>query len=151
MIRRCIDCTAEGITTNRKLATKRNGQLEPGPRCVTHHRARRQVTRDASWARRILLTYAITAAEYWKIFLHQGEQCAICHRAKGRAKKLSVDHDHATGYVRGLLCTRCNNLLGHLRDDLESAKRVVRYLEDPPAFAVVGQRVAPIEKARINA
>jgi len=32
---RCVDCVTEGITTERKLAIKRDGTLEPGPRCVT--------------------------------------------------------------------------------------------------------------------
>lgn len=33
----------------------------------------------------------------------------------GSVKKLSIDHDHVIGFVRGLLCTACNSLLGHTR------------------------------------
>jgi hypothetical protein len=143
--KRCIDCIAEGITTNRPLAKKPDGTLEPGPRCWTHHRFRRLTTKDKAWATRILQKYALTVREYWDIFLKQGERCVICERATGLRKHLSVDHDHATGFVRGLLCTPCNKMLGHLRDDPDAFIRAANYLLDPPAFAVIGRRVAPIE------
>jgi hypothetical protein len=46
---------------------------------------------------------------------------------------LSVDHDHKTLLVRGLLCRPCNDLLGHARDDPEFFTRAKVYLEKPPA------------------
>jgi len=45
---------------------------------------------------------------------HHG-RCAICNEAFSDTPR--VDHDHATGAIRGLLCTRCNTLLGSYRDD----------------------------------
>ena len=149
--KRCKDCVAEGIDPrgSRKLATKRDGKtLQPGPRCVTHHRARRASTRDMAWERRLLATYGITAEEYWAIYEFQGGCCYICRRAKGTGrKKLSVDHDHKTGFVRGLLCGPCNrDVVGHLRDDPEAFVRGRAYLLSPPAIAVIGERVAPVEK-----
>jgi hypothetical protein len=68
--------------------------------------------------------------------------CAICERAKGVVKKLSIDHDHSTGYVRGLLCGPCNKVLGHFRDDPAMGARVFYYLSKPPAFDVIG-KVSP--------
>ena len=41
-----------------------------------------------------------------------------------------VDHCHTTGKVRGLLCTRCNNTLGGLKDSVDLAKKMIVYLED---------------------
>ena len=144
--RGCIDCASEGITTKpRPLALRRNGTPQPGPRCATHHRARRQLTRDKAWAVRLLKFYALKVSEYWAIFLHQGEHCAICQRATGGTKHLAVDHDHDTGWVRGLLCTPCNKMLGHLRDDPAAFRRAADYLDAPPAVAVVGYRRAPVE------
>ncbi|QXN73032.1 endonuclease VII [Mycobacterium phage Phillis] len=143
----CKDCIAEGITNVRKPATTRGGKPVPGKRCVTHHRARRQTTRDAAWERRLMDTYGITAEEYWEIYEFQGGCCYICRRATGKGrKKLSVDHCHTTGFVRGLLCGPCNrDVLGHLRDEPEAFLRGYNYLSSPPAIAVIGRRVAPIE------
>lgn len=133
----CIDCTAEGITTKRKAP-------HPGPRCATHHRAKRRNRRDYSHATHIAETYDITAEEYQAIYEYQGGMCAICQRAKGIRKRLSVDHCHKTGLVRGLLCQPCNkHVLGHLRDDPEALQRGANYLEYPPAVDVIGVRITP--------
>jgi len=136
--RRCKDCVREGIKTIRKAP-------HPGPRCVTHHRAQKAKRSSMSWEARLLATYGITAEEYWKIFEFQGGKCYICERATGARKRLSVDHCHETGRVRGLLCTGCNrNVLGHLRDCVMALARAIIYLLYPPAVDVIGERVAPI-------
>ncbi|UVK63353.1 endonuclease VII [Mycobacterium phage Shygu2] len=133
----CIDCTAEGLVNKRKAP-------HPGPRCVTHHRAKRLQRRTVTQEQRWMDVYGITADEYWAIYEHQGGYCYICRRANGKRKRLSVDHDHATGIVRGLLCTACNrNVLGHLRDSQEAAQRIIDYLDDPPAVQAIGARVVP--------
>jgi hypothetical protein len=133
----CIDCTDEGITTKRKAP-------HPGPRCVTHHRAKRLHRKTLTQEQRWMDVYGITADEYWTIYEHQGGYCYICRRANGKRKRLSVDHCHKTGIVRGLLCTVCNrNVLGHLRDESEAFERAIDYLDDPPALRAIGVRVVP--------
>lgn len=145
-VKRCIDCIAEGITTNRKLATTKAGKPVPGPRCATHHRAKRRGRRDYSHEKHILETYGITSEEYASIASHQGGVCAICQRARGLKRRLSVDHCHKTGRVRGLLCQPCNkHVLGHLRDDPAAFQRAIAYLTHPPAVQVIGERIAPVE------
>lgn len=61
------------------------------------------------------------------IALH-GDKCAICKKPRSVFKnKLSVDHSHVSGRIRGLLCFRCNKFqLG--RHTIESAMRIVEYL-----------------------
>ncbi len=54
--------------------------------------------------------YGITLTQYGQLLEFQGGRCAICERPPGQLH-LSVDHDHETGAVRGLLCQRCNALL----------------------------------------
>ena len=128
--RECKDCLEEGITTGRPAP-------HPGPRCATHHRERKRATSEGAWAKRVEETYGITSEEYYAILEHQGGVCALCRRANGRSKRLSVDHSHLTGEVRGVICSRCNAILGHMRDDPAVADRFAEYLTNPPARAVL--------------
>ena len=143
--RRCKDCIAENITTKRKAP-------HPGPRCATHHRAKRKDRRNYSHATHIMELYGISSEEYQKIYEFQGGACAICQRAKGIRKKLSVDHCHTTGEVRGLLCSTCNaKVLGHLRDDVDALLRAVDYLRQPPARAALGRvHIVPEDGAPVK-
>lgn len=58
----------------------------------------------------------------------QGGRCALCGDVPAD-EALCVDHDHATGAIRALLCRRCNLGLGHLRDDVELMRRAADYVE----------------------
>lgn len=135
-VKRCKDCVAEGVTTQRILATKKNGELEPGPRCVTHHRKRRREQRTTAHSRHVSSTYDITEEEYWAIYKAQGECCFICRKAKGLRKLLAVDHNHETGAVRGLLCVTCNRVVIG-RYDQEALARAIIYLQREPAQEVL--------------
>lgn len=78
-------------------------------------------------------TYGLTGDDYETLFALQGGKCAIC-RARPRSKRLAVDHDHKSGAVRGLLCSRCNHdLLGSAWDSLAVAVALWHYLNTPPA------------------
>ncbi len=46
----------------------------------------------------------------------------------GRVRRLSIDHDHNTGDIRGLLCHNCNVAIGHLNDDPELLDAAAGYL-----------------------
>lgn len=52
--------------------------------------------------------------------------CAICKRPK----KLNVDHDHKTGEIRGLLCSRCNLGLASFGDSIEGLEKAIDYLKE---------------------
>lgn len=76
---------------------------------------------------RLRLQYGITVETYDQMLAAQGGACAICG-AEPQEARLSVDHCHVTGRVRGLLCTRCNRGVGHLRDDPELIRRAAAYI-----------------------
>jgi Recombination endonuclease VII len=57
--------------------------------------------------------YGIAEADYNDMFDRQRGVCAICKQPPNK-RALHVDHDHVTGQIRGLLCTRCNNSLERL-------------------------------------
>lgn len=71
---------------------------------------------------------------YDRLLEIQGGRCGIC-RCTPRTRRLAVDHDHQTGYVRGLLCKMCNHdLLGAAHDDIQILRNAVYYLERNPAL-----------------
>jgi hypothetical protein len=76
----------------------------------------------------------MTLAEYKEMYDAQGGVCLICKgKQSGRGAKnntLSVDHNHKTGKVRGLLCTNCNTGIGNLRDSVDLLKKAIQYLEE---------------------
>ena len=73
--------------------------------------------------------YGISNEDYQALLDAQGGVCAICHNPCVSGKRLAVDHNHETGVVRGLLCTRCNPGIGYFQDDLALMHRAMAYLE----------------------
>lgn len=72
--------------------------------------------------------YGITLEEYKAHLDRQGAVCAICRESCKSGRRLSVDHDHSTGEVRGLLCGNCNKGLGNFRDNIQYLNRAIGYL-----------------------
>jgi hypothetical protein len=78
-------------------------------------------------------------AEYNKVLKFQGGNCAICKTPVPTGKpRLSVDHCHTTGLLRGLLCWKCNRAIGVFRDNVELLIAAAEYLKVPPVSAVFG-------------
>ncbi len=77
-------------------------------------------------------TYGISEDEYMGMLEAQREMCFICGNCgniDGDSNSLVVDHCHATGLVRKLLCTRCNLMLGLLQDNSDILDNAADYLE----------------------
>lgn len=129
--RRCKRC---GRNRAERFFTSERGTV-----CTDCQRRARQT---ASRNSRLQETYGITEAEYQRLFEAQGGRCAIC--GGKRRTKLDVDHCHATGKVRGLLCRRCNRrLLPASQDRIEVLEAAIKYLLSPPAVEVIGERIVP--------
>lgn len=80
--------------------------------------------------------YGLTLEGYDILYKKQDGRCAVCKRPErsvdrweGKIRRLQVDHCHETGRVRGLLCYRCNVLIGGLGDTVEAIERVLVYLK----------------------
>ncbi len=71
--------------------------------------------------------YGLTPDGYKSLFNAQNGKCWICGKPPGK-RRLAVDHDHATGTVRGLLCHNCNIGLGNFHDNTAHLLRAVEYL-----------------------
>lgn len=72
--------------------------------------------------------YGISKADFDRMITSQNGLCAICHQPPTK-KGLSVDHNHTTGGVRELLCSRCNTAIGLLRDSPDTCRAAAEYLE----------------------
>ena len=83
-------------------------------------------------ANRLKNEYGMSMADYDAKVQAQNGVCEICKRAPvkhaGNKYGFVVDHDHKNGKTRGLLCQRCNVLLGKAEDDPELLQRFIDYL-----------------------
>ena len=84
--------------------------------------------KDKERERHLIRKYGVTLEHYQQLLTEQNGLCAICGKPEPTHKMLDVDHDHATGEVRGLLCTSCNRVLGHAHDSEERLLAAVSYL-----------------------
>lgn len=80
------------------------------------------------------LVYGLTAHDIETMEARQEGRCAVCRGALAEAKVV-IDHDHATGVVRGLLCDPCNKGLGFMRDSPMTMYQAIRYLYNGQAGA----------------
>lgn len=76
-----------------------------------------------------LASHRLTLAGYKRMYASQDGACAICE-AKREPMGLVIDHNHATGKVRGLLCNACNIGIGHLKDSPDVLEAALQYLEE---------------------
>lgn len=139
-VRRCKDCVAEGVSTLRPTPYA-------GPRCKTHHLARRRATSARRHGKHVEATYGITAEDYARLYLAQGGRCYVCQKASGATKRLAVDHDHTLGCghdpkvgcrncIRCLACGPCNQVvLG--RYTTEALARAIMVLKTLPAQQIL--------------
>ena len=80
-------------------------------------------------------TYGITYVEYQELLDAQGGVCKICKTLKPRKSAtdltpLFVDHNHTTGKVRGLLCSKCNSGLGMFEDNIDYFVEAINYIKE---------------------
>lgn len=78
----------------------------------------------------LLKKYNLTLEDYNKLWDSQEHCCKICKAKENTpGKGFAVDHCHTTGKVRGILCDRCNLLLGKAHDDCTLLEEVINYLK----------------------
>lgn len=86
-------------------------------------------------SRKLYYKFGITLKQAKELLTRQGECCAICKThlcydtgIKGKDTP-SIDHDHKTGKIRGIVCMGCNIGLGMFKDSIESLRAAINYLE----------------------
>jgi hypothetical protein len=89
---------------------------------------------DEVYKHAVKRNYGLSLEEYYNLVHQQENRCAICGESETRwnrarkLRRLSVDHDHITGQVRGLLCHGCNMLIGFSYESMERLKWAIDYL-----------------------
>jgi hypothetical protein len=77
--------------------------------------------------------YGIPVGYYYDMLEKQDYKCLICgrrHSEGDRRTKLVIDHNHATGEIRGLLCHQCNVSLGLCGENTDVLRNMIKYLEE---------------------
>jgi hypothetical protein len=132
----CEDCKQEKPTRFYKTAKKCQGcSKEAWKKAKAERRAAKRKADPESHSRLdfesdLMKNYGITAAQYDEMYEAQNGKCDCCKRPEAEFKRgLHVDHDHVTGQVRALLCTKCNPGLGYFDDDIEKLEMAIAYLK----------------------
>src|SRR4051812_40352191 len=112
----CPDC--ETVKPLNEFPRNKSGTRGYGGYCKPCHNAKGKATYqrlyDGAREYHLRRRYGITGAEVDAMVAAQGGTCAVCD-----GKPEHVDHDHATGQVRGILCFNCNQALGNVRDSVD--------------------------------
>lgn len=118
-------CTAcPGLCLPQDFYLRRDGRRASGNKCKScvksGRKAEYKLDHGAGYRRRknnrtAMTRYGITLAERDALAASQGGRCAICRE---KTDRLCVDHDHATGMVRAMLCNRCNVGVGVIESSL---------------------------------
>lgn len=105
----------------------------------TAERVRYSRERVAVRERHLIRKYGVSLAQYDAMLKVQDGKCAICMAPEAEQHNgvFHVDHCHATGQVRGLLCRGCNHIIGTVKDNPETLQRAINYLIVPQVAAEV--------------
>jgi hypothetical protein len=119
----CRSCQNKRQNTRRRQSSPEDLEAKKRYERAWHHSTKERRARSIK-SNRLKTRYGITLEDYERMLNEQRERCAICEEEK----ELVVDHDHATGEVRGLLCRSCNFQLG-IVEQAEWLAKAFRYLK----------------------
>lgn len=106
---------------------------EPKPRVVGAARTKTTCPtcrKTRTYELNIKRKFDMSLGDYEARLKEQGGVCAACGGVDQRGWRLSQDHSHTTGALRGLLCNNCNTSLGLLGDSVTRLQQLITYLED---------------------
>ena len=94
--------------------------------------------------------YGTTPEAYQELLKQQDYKCAICKisfvmEPRNNARYPHLDHEHSSGWVRGILCSNCNHAIGLLGEDVERMEVAVEYIINnsaPPEFSLINAKAA---------
>jgi hypothetical protein len=121
-------CYMPGCTEPKLAELNAAGRRKPFRYCAKHSAEGPQRERAQLVRRKREREYGLTHGQYLALLEAQDGACAICGNGS-QQRALAVDHDHETGAIRGLLCDRCNPMLGYARDNTGVLQAAIEYLK----------------------
>lgn len=122
--RYCKDCSNSAC---------RKYRLQNKDKCLAYREKNKEARRES----RLLKRYGIDTELYNTMLIEQDYKCKICKNKEirtdyrtGEVSRLAVDHCHKTGKVRGLLCNKCNVMLGLVDDSISYLTDLILYVVD---------------------
>ena len=112
---------------------KRLGNPKHRETCLKSSRKYDIKRKGKRWGYHLSKTYGLSEDNYYTMLEEQEYNCCICELPIDKEMhygKFVVDHCHNTGKVRGLLCNKCNLMLGNARDDIRILERGIEYLKE---------------------
>lgn len=131
-VKQCTRCLSEKpISLFFRQKKGKYGVASRCKACIKEYRfANRHKLKEYFHSWNIKNTYGLSGNDYALMLKNQNGLCAANNcEEKAHGGRLSVDHDHSTGRVRGLLCHACNMSLGRVNDSIEKLKGLIAYLE----------------------
>ena len=131
----CRKCGARDWRPSQRIVKERVYKTRYCWPCVKTKHARYRGTEQGRLSLRIYAlkaTLGISREEYLELFRKASYRCEICggqNEKQPRSRSLSVDHDHKTGKVRGILCHACNSGLGYFEDNSPRLRKAAEYLQ----------------------
>lgn len=124
-LKRCRKCgQTKEFADFRRRAARPDG-LESACRACQQMKEASAATRERLRRGKYVARYGITYEQVQEMIRAQDGKCRICHEVLLRPH---VDHCHDTGKVRGILCVKCNSVLGYARDRVEVLEEAIKYL-----------------------
>lgn len=116
---------SDGLTHNCKKCVLLFSQ---SPNSRARQKRNREKNKEKSKIYLLKRKFNIRIEDYLNLLELQGGVCMLCAKLNTNGKMLAVDHNHKTGKIRGLLCSKCNVGLGQFNDDINVLTRAIQYL-----------------------
>lgn len=111
----------------KRYKDKNKDRVRAWARALYHKHREKNIASNRAY--KLRRSFGMTIDDYDAMLALQGGGCAICGDACSSGKRLAVDHCHSTGRVRGLLCSVCNRMIGHAKDNPEILEKAIIYLK----------------------
>lgn len=128
---RCKNCYRDWYNT--RYATEKSFREKRSQHFSKYYAEKYPTLQEQKNASKFLAMYGITREQFAEMSTLQGDLCKICQKPPSGKTRLSVDHDHKTRKIRGLLCDNCNKGLGVFQDNPDLLAAAIEYLKSSPS------------------